>query len=563
MSGDASESTSSLRTLADDEPLRHDIFLGLAAPLGSSKKEVLAALKHALTPYGYGVKSVRLSDLLDEIRPKGAQPLPSRGEPNYYELRMNAGDDLRSEAGDDSALAALAIAKIASKREKRRADAAAGSASNPKVYVFDSLKHPRECALLRSTYGSAFWLISLVQDIAERTRNVAAELGEQQGQFGLGPEPLAAELIARDEADANEPHGQHVRDVFSTADFFLPIRRGVKWREELERFVSGVFDAPFLSPSIDEEAMRHAHAAALRSAAIGRQVGAVILPELGTPFVLGTNEVPRPGGGQYREGDVPDHRDFQTGSDPNPVYTERVIKEIFNRLADHRFFTKERSDAGGAAVLAEAMKPGDDGKSVLDGTRAKSLIEFTRCLHAEQAAIVNAARTGVAVNGARLYTTTFPCHECTKFIVGAGIVEVQYVEPYPKSLAGDLYADLIDTVPPMEASPAAAGEGLERVPFRAFLGFGPSRYDEVFSAADRRSGSGIREHVPSEAKPVGRNWSEVAVRTKEAEVGLAITAAVTELRAREADAEPVLGELESEEIASVPPNSESGKNVSA
>lgn len=196
--------------------------------------------------------------------------------------------------------------------------------------------------------------------------------------------------------------------------------------------------------------MRHARAAALRSAAVGRQVGAVIVPPAGAPHVMGTNEVPKPGGGQFREGDEPDFRDFQMGVDPNPAYTERVLREVFDRLAKAEFFTEERNKAGGDAVLMEAASARPDGASVLDGTRAKALIEFTRCLHAEQAAIVEAARTGTSIDGAKLFTTTFPCHECTKFIIGAGIVEVQYIEPYPKSLAGDMYRDLIDTVPPME-----------------------------------------------------------------------------------------------------------------
>jgi cytidine deaminase len=399
------------------------------------------------------------------------------------------------------------------------------------AYIFDSLKHPREASLLRSVYGSAFWLVSIVQDISERTTNLAEELASATGDFQAVPEAKALELITRDEADPDAPHGQHVREVFSEADFFLPVQRGEPWRKKVERFFSGVFGEPFLSPYADEEAMRHAQAASLRSAAIGRQVGAVVVPPLGAPYLVGTNEVPKPGGGQYREGDRPDHRDFQSGADPNPAYTRRVIREVMDRLARAEFFTPERNAAGGAAVLREAMTPDDEGKSVLDGARAKSLIEFTRCLHAEQAAIVDAARTGTAIAGARLYTTTFPCHECTKFIVGAGIVEVQYIEPYPKSLAGDLYRDLIDTRPPIEA-PFADSADIAKVPFRPFLGFGPTRYDEVFAARERRVGDGVATSVPASAVPVGRGWSELAVRARESEVGLIAGSIVKDLTSR-------------------------------
>lgn len=529
MSRATKQATSRLKKLADDEPQRHDIFIGLVAPIGSSRPQVVKALKDSLRPYEYVVETVRLADLLDDVPRETNAPLPQRTQPGYYQARMDAGDALRREAGDWSALAGLAIARTADKRSKRLLDASRGAHPEPVAYVFDSLKHPREAALLRSVYGPAFWLVSIVQDITERIKNLADDLAKQDGDFGGASESRASELIARDESDPDAAHGQHVRDVFGAADFFLPVRQGVRWRAEVDRLLEGIFGAPFLTPREHEEAMRHAEAAALRSAAIGRQVGAVIVPPLGAPYLLGTNEVPKPGGGQYREGDVPDHRDFQSGADPNPAYTQRVIRELMNRLAKAEYFTSDRNKAGGDAVLREASTPDGHGKSVLDGARAKSLIEFTRCLHAEQAAIVDAARTGVAIQDARLYTTTFPCHECTKFIVGSGIVEVQYIEPYPKSLAGDLYGDLIDALPPMSSRHVDGSERLERIPFRAFLGFGPARFDDVFRASERRAGEGIVQHIPREAAPVGLGWSEIGVRTKESEVSAAIFEVVRQI----------------------------------
>lgn len=527
--GTSDESESSLRQLADDEPQRHDLFIGLVAPIGSSRDDVVATLLEKLGPFGYGIERVHLAGLLDSILADEESPLPGRSESGYYKARMDAGDRLRNAAGDWSALAALAVAHVTRRRAERRSvDGSTRAKSTPVAYIFDSLKHPREAALLRSVYGPAFWLVSIVQDISERKHNLTEDLSRQEGQFDQVPESRAVDLITRDEADPDAAHGQHVRDVFSAADFFLPVGRGIPWQAEVERLLRGLFDSPFLSPSADEEAMRHAQAAALRSAAIGRQVGAVIVPTAGTPFLLGTNEVPKPGGGQYREGDQPDHRDFQSGADPNPAYTDRVIRELMNRLAKAGYFTPERNSAGGDAVLREATTPDAEGRSVLDGARAKSLIEFTRCLHAEQAAIVNAARTGVPIAGSRLYTTTFPCHECTKFIIGAGILEVQYIEPYPKSLAGELFRDLIDTVPPLHSE--ASVESMKKVPFRPFLGFAPSRYDEVFRAGRRRQGSALANFVPADACPIGRGWNEVAVTSRQDEVVVAVASVVQRIQ---------------------------------
>lgn len=506
-----------LRALTDGKPGRHDLFIGLVAPIGSSSDEVIEQLRSHLLPYDYAMERIHLAGLLDDLPGKGEEEsLPDREDPNYYKARMDAGDALRKSAGDDSALAAIAVARVAGMRDA----ASEGEPQKPVAYVFDSLKHPREAQLLRNVYGSGFWLVSIVQDISEREHNFAETRASQQGHFSTDVDSEIHALMRRDEADPVAENGQQVRDVFAAADFFLPVRRGEIWTRHIERFLDGVFDAPFVTPTADEDAMRHAQAASLRSAALGRQVGAAIVPVTGDPYLLGSNEVPKPGGGQYREGDSPDFRDFRTGHDPNPTYVDRLLVEVFERLAKAKFFSSDRNKRGGAKVLEEARKKRGDQPAVLDNTRAKSLIEFTRCLHAEQAAIVSAARTGVALAGSSLYTTTFPCHECTKFIVGAGIVQVQYIEPYPKSMAGELYRDLIDTLPPM-AKPVDP-KVLERIPFRPFIGFGPGRYDEVFAAAKRKIGQRIVEQNKLLASPIGRGWSGIGVKSSEDQVVVAI-----------------------------------------
>lgn len=45
--------------------------------------------------------------------------------------------------------------------------------------------------------------------------------------------------------------------------------------------------------------------------------------------------------------------------------------------------------------------------------------------HAELNAILN--YTGTRMNGARIYTTLFPCNECTKAIIQIGIKEIVYM----------------------------------------------------------------------------------------------------------------------------------------
>lgn len=47
-----------------------------------------------------------------------------------------------------------------------------------------------------------------------------------------------------------------------------------------------------------------------------------------------------------------------------------------------------------------------------------------RSVHAEANAVAQAAKFGVSLQDARLYSTMFPCFDCAKLIVSAGITQV-------------------------------------------------------------------------------------------------------------------------------------------
>ncbi len=53
-----------------------------------------------------------------------------------------------------------------------------------------------------------------------------------------------------------------------------------------------------------------------------------------------------------------------------------------------------------------------------------------RTVHAESNAILQCAKFGVSTDGATLYVTHFPCLQCTKQIIQAGISQVVYGEAY-------------------------------------------------------------------------------------------------------------------------------------
>lgn len=251
--------------------------------------------------------------------------------------------------------------------------------------------------------------------------------------------------------------GQRTRDTFGLADVFVAPRD----ERELRRFLDLVFSCPFHTPRRDEHAMFLAYASSLRSADLSRQVGAVLASAAGDVIALGANDVPRSGGGLYWPG-PDDQRDHVRGYDENVRKRRDLIREIEDKVRPHL--------GQDAPAITELLR----------GTSLHDLTEFGRAVHAEMDALLSASRAGKSAAGATLYTTTFPCHNCTKHAIAAGVSRVVFIEPYPKSLARELHSDAIEIVG--EADPF--GEGAcagGRIRFEQFSGIGPRRFFDLFS----------------------------------------------------------------------------------
>ena len=69
--------------------------------------------------------------------------------------------------------------------------------------------------------------------------------------------------------------------------------------------------------------------------------------------------------------------------------------------------------------------------------------EICNAIHAEQNAIVQAAKLGISIDGATLYCTHKPCSICAKMIVNSGIKEVVYSEDYPDEKTKDVFQNRV------------------------------------------------------------------------------------------------------------------------
>jgi cytidine deaminase len=235
---------------------------------------------------------------------------------------------------------------------------------------------------------------------------------------------------------------------------------------------------------------------------LGRLVGAAIVDN-GSIVAVGSNEVPAYGGGSHWEEDGVGNREFEVSEvDTNRTHQEAIATRIADRLQAH--FERILASCGVEdpeqreqlrAALAEGLPD-----ELLKGG-LKDITEFGRAVHAEMSAVLDAAQRGVPIGGCTLHSTTFPCHNCARHLVGAGIERVVFVEPYPKSKAGVLHEDSI-------AIGTAGVEGA--VDFASFVGVAPRRYLDLFDAAAREKlahqprktpAHEVRKFVKAEAIP--------------------------------------------------------------
>jgi dCMP deaminase len=75
------------------------------------------------------------------------------------------------------------------------------------------------------------------------------------------------------------------------------------------------------------------------------------------------------------------------------------------------------------------------------GIESGSNHELCRGIHAEQNAVIQAAKYGIAIAGSTLYTSHQPCVLCAKILINAGIREIVYRFPYPDELSRSMLAE--------------------------------------------------------------------------------------------------------------------------
>ena len=365
------------------------LAIGITGSLGSGASTLAEALRTHL-PFA----TFSLSDEIKTVMRKW----PREEHPRRIQLQ-DMGNALRRSLGTHYlASVALERANALEQRTDR--------------YAFDGIRHRAEVEHLRS-YFRHFFLIAVQAPYKVRWERLKPAYETR----GLSEKDFQEEDL-RDQIEES-PYGQQVQLCVDDADIVINNTdtrqshagavRGL--RDKIEPYIDLMTGEHPRLPGRDEILITIAYAQAASSACLKRHVGAVAATQSGQIISTGFNENAEPMKACYQQFGYC-HKDSTMAG-----FLERLPEKYCPACASE------------IDIFAPPWRCARCGASLKEVYFRDRGMRWCTAMHAEVRALRNACLA--SLQDAVLYTTTFPCYNCAKEVVHAGIKEVVYVEPYP------------------------------------------------------------------------------------------------------------------------------------
>ncbi|HDV5711125.1 TPA: hypothetical protein RJD49_002849 [Legionella pneumophila] len=454
-----------------------EVIIGIVSPLGTNRKKFLKDLENEFERRGYKVQKISLTTETFKIDCDDSNSFK-------YFLKMQLCNNIRAKIinGFFAFLACLYISEYRNSLETNY---------KKKVFIVDQIKNIFEYEILSHVYGLNFIQISLFSNEIERDRELKNKFSNDVHivndlpNIEIDPKKkysdiftnslikkikslangiiedyknevlpdVSHNLMRKDfedfdiQKESNKISGQQIAKLFHKSHYYFNLDLPKdKVKLEMKKFVKQLLGQYDEYPSQDEFGMNLAHQVSVRSNFPGaRHIGAAIISNQGEVLSVASIRAPSQSSNTYLSDQLKVSDGYEEYKTKIDYWSEQLKKVSI-----------------------------DESKNIIKFIQ--DTLDFHPCTHAEIAAIIDAAKIGVSVRGATLYTTTFPCHLCAKEIINSGINRVVYLEAYPKSKNKELYPNLVDFEPKNKT---------DLIPFDFYYGIGPKRFIYAYSLKNK------------------------------------------------------------------------------
>lgn len=381
---------------------RPNLVIGLTGPFGSGCTTMRAVLEQEFQFYSFKVS--------DDIRTEvdAEKKAIDKGKPGWRRVLQEHGDERRKED----------IGYWVNKVIRRIDEARLGKGP----IVIDGLRNSLEVEEIRKIYPR-FFLVAVCAPKDERWNRVREDYKGDSREFDdddrrdqnedfvwgqsvqkcvddadyvyYNSERLVVNLTGCEEPDTSRIE----RKFTSTAKDFVPVMIGEKQHRD---------------PKVEEIQIAAAYAQSHSSTCLKRHVGAVITVSRNDqefPVSMGYNENPP---------------NVRTCKSECACYKDEDMISKLRARGREIYCPKCGKKHTELHEPWNCMKCGTNLKAWLHPNRN---MELCTAIHAEERAILSLGDR--SAEGGTLYVTTFPCFQCARLILDAGIKNIVYVEAYP------------------------------------------------------------------------------------------------------------------------------------
>jgi deoxycytidylate deaminase/dephospho-CoA kinase len=405
-------------SIKKDKSYHSNLVIGLTGPFGSGCSEMCKILKDK-----FNFKTFKISDDIRKEIKKASKQI-DKGKPGWRKVLQDHGNKQRQ---NDKA---YWINKVINRID--------GADVKDKDIVIDGFRNFQEVQEIRKRYSS-FFLVAICADKKERWERVKEDY---EGRYN--------EFEDDDQRDKNQDFewGQSVQKCVDDADYVFynndqltvdvsgktapdTIKISRILMEQANEFVPLMRKEENVRPPRSEEIqIATAYAQSNFSTCQKRHVGAAItITKNGQEFVISAG---------YNENPARIKTCLKAGGCFKDENMESKLKARGENI------TKCLS-CGQKLKKSTPWNCNKCGASIKEWLFPNRNMELCTAIHAEERAILSLS--GRSAEGGTLYVTTFPCFQCARLILDAGIKKVIFVEAYPVPETTTFLKQAVDVQP--------------------------------------------------------------------------------------------------------------------